>query len=319
MPPRLTLPEKAQSIRSIYDDGSGPIEFISSGCTTLDKALGGGWVIGRVANIIGDKSTGKTLLAWEAIAQFVMAYPKGKARYREIEEAFDKSYMAYMGMPIDRVEFNEDKGGNKLVRTVEDMMDDIIDITKSKPKEPSLYIVDSLDALSSRAEMDRKPGESSYGAERAKGMSEFFRKYNGAIADAKITPIFISQIRDRIGVTFGRKWDRSGGHALDFYATHIVVLAYLGQITKQRNKIKRAIGVEVRAKVEKNKIGMPFREAQFPIIFGYGIDDEISSLNWLDDAGIEVPKGISPEELKELVSETWDEVEATFAPIKRKY
>src|SRR3990172_1731587 len=132
------------------------IDFISSGCAVLDCVLGGGWPLGRVVNIVGDKSTGKTLLAIEAAANCAATFTKGRIWYREAEAAFDRNYAAALGMPLARVSF-----GDARLRTVEDLFEDLAGAIKSLGVKgpPGLYIVDSLDALSDRAELDRDMGE----------------------------------------------------------------------------------------------------------------------------------------------------------------
>lgn len=261
------------------------VEFIPSGCKLLDLALGGGWAEGRIANIVGDKSTGKTLLWIEAAANFIKKHPHGVVRVRETEAAFDEPYAQTLGLPLDRCEM-----GKKPLETVEDMYEDMEwclkrAVDKNGKKVPQLYVVDSLDALSDRGEMDRDMDKGSFGAEKAKIMSEVFRRLNVPIEEAQMTVIIISQIRDKIGVTFGRKWKRSGGKALDFYASQVVMLSEIGKIYKTVSGIKRPIGIDVKAKIEKNKISMPYREAEFSILFGYGTDDYNSCMAFLKQVG----------------------------------
>src|ERR1700678_202644 len=118
------------------------LNFVRSGSKLLDLALGGGWAKGRIANIIGDKSTGKSLLCIEAAANFVNQYPKGQVKYRESEAAFDIPYAEALGMPVNNVDF-----GNKPIETVEDLFEDLDGVIK-KASGPILYICDSLDSLS---------------------------------------------------------------------------------------------------------------------------------------------------------------------------
>ena len=144
---------------------SKSLQFISSGCKLLDCVLGGGWVLGRIANIVGDRSSGKTLLAIEACANFARQYSKGNIYYREAEAAFDVRYAETLGLPTDRVDFSDS------FHTVEDMFEDLTKVLESESKA-GLYIVDSLDALSDRSELKRDMDKGSYGAEKAKQMSE---------------------------------------------------------------------------------------------------------------------------------------------------
>lgn len=321
------------------------LEFVSTGCHLLNCALSGhgkgGWVLGRIANIVGDKSTGKTLLAIEACANFNRDYPEGKIYYREAEAAFDQDYAAALGMPVDDVDF-----GDSDFYTVEDMFEDlerVLDELEKKGNPPALYIVDSLDALSDRAEQARKLDEGTYGANKPKMLSQMFRRLTQRIEKSRMCVIIISQVRDAIGVTFGDKHTRSGGRALDFYCSQILWLNHMGMLKKTRLGVERVYGVSVRARCKKNKISMPQREAQFEIHFGYGIDDLGASMDWLLEVkrlsvlGIEESKKAAASHLTwvekmtddnyfaeldkigDKVSEVWREIEERFLPTRRKY
>lgn len=314
------------------------LKFISSGCSTLDCVLGGGWVLGRVSNVVGDKSTGKTLLAIEALVNFFRSYPKGVAKYNETEAAFDDEYANALGLDIRKVQRASSS-------TVEELFDDLTAFVDGLQGKPGLYIVDSLDALSDKAEMDRGIAEGSYGASKPKQMGQLFRRLVRRLEESEVCVIIISQVRDAIGVTFGNKYTRSGGHALDFYATHILWLAHKGQIKKTVSKIQRTVGVSIKAKTSKNKAGQPFRECDFDILFGYGVDDISSGLEFLKEAGrmdalglgsgkddalvtaFRKAFGAAPvseqaemrEALTAAVRDVWYEIERTFLPPKGKY
>jgi len=311
------------------------IQFISTGSALLDCVLGGGYAVGRVANIVGDKSVGKTLLAIEACANFARMFPKGRIVYAESEAAFDQEYAATIGLPVDRIRWQRD------LQTVEDLINDILKRLDKSNGQPSLYVLDSLDALSDDKEMEREMGEGSYGTQKAKLMSEFFRKHIHRIAEAKMTLLIISQVRDNIGVTFGRSYKRSGGRALDFYASHVLYLAYLSALTKTVHNHKRAIGVQIKAKCEKNKIDMPMRTCVFDLLFGYGIDDVGTNLRFLKEVnalgevglqGQKLSKEIAKmaflsedkmrariEEIAVATKRVWRKIEIEFRPTRRKY
>lgn len=318
------------------------LNYVSSGCVTMDCTLGGGWVLGRVANIVGDRSSGKTLLAIEACANFIRDYSDGKIRYAESESAFDEQYAEALGMPVEAVEFN---GGHPM-RTVEDWYNDMVRFLNAREKDgkPGLYILDSFDALTDEAELDREIDKGSFGAAKAKKSGELFRKLIDRIERSRVLLVVVSQIRDKLNVTFGETKTRSGGRALDFYATHIVWVVETGKIKKTINKIDRPIGVNVKARCKKNKVGLPFRECEYPIIFGYGIDDLTSSVEWLisngfeDDldqvgmtkAGYKVRiaklRDIGGSEVAEIratlsaiVQKRWTEVDQSFMPKASKY
>lgn len=289
------------------------ISFIPSGCKTLDLALGGGWARRRLANIVGDRATGKTLIAIEVAANFNLIEPKGKIRYREAESAFDQAYASALGFPTEKVDFGEP------MDTIEDVFEDLEKVLKGA-KGPEVYILDSLDALSDRAEMERKIDEGSYGMGKAKMLSQLFRRLIRDLASKDVTVFIVSQVRDNIGVTFGRKTARSGGHALDFYCSQVIFLSQIERLHRTIQNIKRVTGITVRVQVDKNKIGLPYREAQFPIMFGYGIDDAAACREYLKTVtGEIVPKTVLLDELHKQVTEHWWEIENKFLPKETKY
>lgn len=284
-------------------------QFISTGCTILDCVLGGGWALGHVANIVGDRSTGKTLLAMEAIANFFLAYDNGWVRYVQAEgAAFDEDYANALGIPMDRVEIKNE------IDTVEAVFDDIKELNS---KAPGLYIIDSLDALSDEAEMGRGIREGSFGAAKAKKLSELFRRLVRKIGKQKVCVLVVSQVRDNIGAMFGEKHSRSGGKALDFFASQILWLAHIKTLKRTISKMERPYGITVRARCKKNKIGLPFRQCDFNVLFGYGIDDTAASSDFLLSVGKAVPR--TPEALRQAVVREWYVVEKKFLPEKRKY
>ena len=329
MAPRVPLHETGGAY---FSAPKTSVKCIPSGSKLLDLCLGGGWARNRIANIIGDRSSGKTLLAIEACTNFARILPKANIRYRESERAFDPPYAKALGCPIDRIDF-----GNPL-ETVEDLFEDLQRIIKGA-KHEELVIVDSLDALSDRAEMVRDMDAGSFGAQKAKNLSQLFRRLIGGLEKSRVTLIIISQIRDAIGVVYGKKTKRSGGHALDFYASQVIYLNYLGKLVRTVRGIKRPIGVKIRAIVDKNKIGNPFREAEFRLMFGYGIDDLHACLSWLElakslkDLGIkdinahmdvmtdmnDIDYHVEVERIHNMLEKRWWEVESSFMPTRKKY
>lgn len=308
--PKLVTPPD-----NYFTGPKGGLTFISSGCTILNCALGGGWCIGRIVNVVGDRSTAKTGLAMETLINFIRSYPEGRAAYRESEAAFDKGYAEAMGLPLDKVDFGDT---DSLLNTVEDFARDFDDFLaeRLKAKSPGLYVLDSLDALSDEAEMDRDLGKGTYGMEKAKMLSAFFRKSTAKIEKAKVLLMIISQVRDNIGVTFGERNRRSGGRALDFYASQILWLSHIETLKRTINKVTRPTGIAIKAKVKKNKVGLALREVEFPYMFAYGIEDQVASENWLKSVGREP---LENEGLSDTVKKAWAEVETTFLPQVRKY
>lgn len=326
---------------SDYFPNLARVPCIPTGCSLLDCVLGGGWARGRVSNVIGDKSVGKSLLAIEGCANFAQAEPKGKIFYREAEAAFDVPYAENLGLPPKRVDFGPEGIGTHW-DTIEDLFEDLDKQVEAcgKAEVPGFYIIDSLDAVGSRAELERKPGEATFGLEKQKLLGQLFRRLIRKLRKADMTVMVISQIRDKIGVTFGEKHSRSGGKALDFYAVQALWLSHLGIINQTVKGIKRATGVRIKAKCKKNKIAAPFRDCEFEISFGYGVDDIGAAVEWLEEVGavktlvgdtkVEVflkhAYSASGNELIEVrqkvrdaVFAEWASVENSFAPKRRKY
>lgn len=310
--------------KEVIEQYTLPLQFFSSGCTPLDLVLGGGYPLGRISNIIGDRSSGKTLLAIESCANFNITFHKGEIYYQEAEAAFDEDYAKRLGMPIDKINFVRD------IRTVEETFNKLSEIVQNNKQ--TLYIIDSLDALSDKAELEREIDEGSYGGDKPKKMSELFRRLTKEIEKSQMHFMIISQERDKIGMTFGRKSSRSGGRALDFYASQIIWLAELGKRKKVIDKVDRKVGINVRIKCDKNKISMPFRECDIPIIFGYGIDDVTACLEWLKSVGRLEESGFktigienietdaeTAQRVKELTINIWNEIEENFKPKVSKY
>lgn len=304
-----------------FADQKSPLDFIPSGSTLLDCVLGGGWPLTRVSNIVGDESTGKTLLAIEASANFHRKWPKGKIFYREAEAAFDEDYAETLGMPIEAIDFT-DPGD---FTTVEDFYEDL----KACAKEckaagvPGMYVVDSLDALSDKAELSNKFDEGSYSMTKPKQMGKLFRLLNAEIAHSNMALIIISQTRDAIGSQFVKK-TRSGGRALDFYASLVLWLSHRGDVSRERSGVKRVTGIEILAKCDKNKIAIPRRRCEFTITFGHGIDSMTSNMEWLEkevkrwDEVFEVKRTTYRGRLEKMDdSEYWDECKRVDVEVRR--
>lgn len=288
------------------------VDLISSGSDLLDLALGGGFPLGKVINVVGDKSSGKTLLICEAIARAYKKYNKDIQVFYDDTEAgfsFDTEEIWGFKMPV----LMDKKDEDDCSETVEDLISSVKKRLEPylKSKTPCVYIVDSLDGLTSEQEIEHAEAREkarenntkqtgTYGTQKAKLLSEFFRLVKNDLKDSNCLLIVISQIRDKIGVTFGRKWSRSGGRALDFYCAQTIVLAEVEKIENTVHGQKRKVGVRIRAKVDKNKIGKPFREVDFQILFDYGVDNIDSNLCFLFDLLTETGK------TKKRVDVEWD-------------
>jgi len=311
------------------------VQTFSTGCALLNCVLGGGYPVGRIINIVGDKSTGKTLLAIEACANFALTYPKGVIRYNEVEAAFDIPYAQALGLPTDRVQF----ATNCL--TVEDLFADMKAFLLTLKGKPGFYIVDSLDALSDKGELKREFGEGSFGTAKAKLLGQLFRQIVQELQSKQTTVLIISQVRDNVGVTFGETNTRSGGRALDFYASQVLWLAHTGKLKSTRMGVERVTGVSIKALCKKNKIGLPFRDCSFEILFGFGVNDVKAGIDWLIATGKTAHISLTKEDALTLVKRlnklpnaeyndtrvvvadairtAWSEVEAAHTPPRRKY
>lgn len=310
------------------------LDFIPSGCTLLDKVLGGGYPIGRISNIIGDKSAGKTLLAIEACANFSRKYPEGNIYYVETEAAFDKKYAKALGIPVHKIDFLEDEN----IVTVENLFK-FLDEKVFTKKTKTLFIVDSWDALDATEESRKNLAESGYaGARKAGELSTKFRKRIKNFSESNVHLMIISQVRINIGVTFGEKKTRSGGKALDFYSSQILWLAIFNrsEFEKTISGVKRKTGVMIKAFCKKNKVGIEYRDCIFPIIYGYGIDDvyaclkfleETSNLDKLSFKGRSVKRladnnrddKVKVKEIVDLTKQVWVDIEKEFLPKSPKY
>ena len=299
--------EKPKEIKS-----NPTVQLISSGSDLLDCALGGGFPLGKVINIIGDKSSGKTLLICEAIAKAFKQYNEDIEIFYDDTEAgfsFDTEEIWGFKMPILKNEKSEDDCSETvedLISSVRSRLNEFIDSGK-----PCIYIVDSLDGLTSESEIEHADGrekarenntkqKGTYGTQKAKLLSEFFRLTKNDLKDSNCLLIIISQIRDKINVSFGKKTTRSGGRALDFYCSQIIELAEVEKLEKTVSGHKRKVGVRIRANVAKNKIAKPFRQAEFQILFDYGVDNIDGNICFLFDLITDTGK------TKKKINVDWD-------------
>ncbi len=255
----------------LYFTSSAPV--MSSGSALLDCILGGGWAQNRIINIVGDRSTGKTLLAIEACANFRRSFPTGAIDYIELEAAFDTDYARHVGFPVDVEPLTT-------LYTVEQ----IFKYIDKLPGGHRVVVIDSLDAVGTDADLQEDLGEHGYGVRKPRLLSEAFWRIARNLKEKHITLIIVSQVRENIS-GFGPKYVRSGGKALDFYASQIVWLRQTGVLEKSVAQIKRVMGIRIIAKCTKNKISAAYREAPIEILFSYGMDNVHTSLFWLQACG----------------------------------
>lgn len=289
------------------------MSYIDSGSVLLNLALTGnsrqGWKLGRIANLVGDTSTGKTLLAVEAAICFLTNPPKGitpKVIYCESEAAFDKEHAQRIGLDTDKVEFPK-------IKTIEDFYYKIEEVCSSaKDGEGQLIILDSLDALTSKAEEAQNIEDGTYGTSKQKQLSFLLRRMVAQINDTNTCILIISQVRDIINPDrYGKTQYRTGGKSLDFYCTHIV---WLAEGRKERNEeTNRVYGVRSKALVTKDKDAPAFRTAEFPILWNYGVDNVSSVVEFLTGKHVE---GI-PDDMKILQGGAWFRLEPGGKGLRR--
>ena len=263
------------SIMRLGEAGRMQVETIQTGALTLDMALGGGLPKGRVIEIYGPESSGKTTLALHAIAE--IQSQGGVAAFIDAEHALDPFYAEKLGVQIEDLLISQPDTGEMGLEICDQLV---------RSSAVDLIVIDSVAALTPRAEIEGEMGDSHMGLQ-ARLMSQALRKITGNIGKSQCTVIFLNQLRLKIGVTYGNPETTTGGNALKFYASVRLDIRRIQTLKKGNDQF----GIRVKVKVAKNKVAPPFRIAEFDIIFGEGISTLGCLLDIAEEHDIVVRKG----------------------------
>lgn len=263
------------TIMRLGDASRMKVETIPSGALTLDLALGGGLPKGRVIEIYGPESSGKTTLALHAIAEVQKA--GGVAAFVDAEHALDPTYSAALGVDIGNLLVSQPDTGEAALEIVDQLV---------RSNAIDIVVVDSVAALVPRAEIEGEMGDAHVGLQ-ARLMSQALRKITGNIGKTGCSVIFLNQLRQKIGVSYGNPETTTGGNALKFYASVRLDIRRIQTLKKGTEEY----GIRAKVKVAKNKVAPPFRIAEFDVIFGRGISTLGCLMDLAEETGVMTRRG----------------------------
>jgi recombination protein RecA len=263
------------SIMRLGDATRMKVETIPSGALTLDLALGGGLPKGRVVEIYGPESSGKTTVALHAVAEIQKM--GGIAAFVDAEHALDPTYAAALGVDISNLLVSQPDTGEAALEIVDQLV---------RSAAVDIVVIDSVAALVPRAEIEGEMGDTHVGLQ-ARLMSQALRKITGSIGKSGCTVVFLNQLRQKIGVTYGSPETTTGGQALKFYASVRLDIRRIQTLKKGNEEY----GIRAKVKVAKNKVAPPFRIAEFDVIFGKGISTIGCLVDLAEETGVITRKG----------------------------